>query len=189
MPAIVSGMMNWRSLLTGIATGDQAMFVTRKAFEAVGGFPDIPLMEDVAMSKRLKRIGRPLCLAARVTTSGRRFDRRGALRTIVSDVAAAACLFARRRTARSRAAMATSRAMAEPVAIAIMAKAPAPGLAKTRLIPALGAAGAAALSAADRAHGRDRARSGGRPGDDVVRPGREPSYVSALELRNRFGVR
>jgi rSAM/selenodomain-associated transferase 2 len=78
---LVAGFMNWRSLITGIATGDQAMFVTRAAFEAVDGFPDIPLMEDVAMSKKLKRAGRPLCLAARVVTSGRQFDRRGVIRT------------------------------------------------------------------------------------------------------------
>ncbi|MBM3530330.1 MAG: glycosyltransferase [Alphaproteobacteria bacterium] len=80
---VVSGFMNWRSLVTGIATGDQAMFMTRKAFDAAGGFPDIALMEDVAMSKRLKRISRPLGLAARVTTSGRRWDERGALRTVL----------------------------------------------------------------------------------------------------------
>ncbi len=54
--AVISGFMNWRSLVTGIATGDQAMFVTRAAFDAAGGFPDIPLMEDVALSKRLKRV-------------------------------------------------------------------------------------------------------------------------------------
>src|SRR5258708_11652294 len=75
--------MNWRSLITGIATGDQAMFVTRGAFAAASGFPDIPLMEDVELSKRLKRVSRPLCLAARVVTSGRRFDERGAVRTIL----------------------------------------------------------------------------------------------------------
>jgi rSAM/selenodomain-associated transferase 2 len=80
---VVAGLMNWRSLATGIATGDQAMFATRKAFNAAGGFPDIPLMEDVALSKRLKRISRPLCLAARVVVSGRRFDERGAVRMIV----------------------------------------------------------------------------------------------------------
>lgn len=79
----VSGLMNWRSLITGIVTGDQAMFMTREAFDAAGGFPDIALMEDVAMSKRLKRISRPLGLAAYVTTSGRRWDERGALRTIL----------------------------------------------------------------------------------------------------------
>jgi rSAM/selenodomain-associated transferase 2 len=80
---LVAAFMNWRSLITGIATGDQAMFVTRAAFDSVGGFPDIALMEDVAMSKRLKRVSRPLCLAARVTTAGRRFDERGVVRTVL----------------------------------------------------------------------------------------------------------
>jgi rSAM/selenodomain-associated transferase 2 len=80
---LVATTMNWRSQITGIATGDQAMFVTRDAFAAVGGFPDQPLMEDVALSKKLKRLGRPLCLAARVTTSGRRWERRGVLRTVL----------------------------------------------------------------------------------------------------------
>jgi rSAM/selenodomain-associated transferase 2 len=81
--AVVAGFMNWRSLVTGIATGDQAMFATRAAFSAVGGFPDIPLMEDVALCKRLKRVSRPLCLAARVVTSGRHWEKRGVLRTIL----------------------------------------------------------------------------------------------------------
>jgi hypothetical protein len=75
--------MNLRSVITGIATGDQAMFMSRTAFVNVGGFPDIPLMEDIALSKKLKRISRPLCLAAKVTASGRRFDKRGALPTIL----------------------------------------------------------------------------------------------------------
>jgi rSAM/selenodomain-associated transferase 2 len=80
---LVSGMMNWRSEITGIATGDQAMFVTRAAFSEVGGFPDIPLMEDIALSKRLKRLGRPLCLAVRARTSARRWNERGVLRTVL----------------------------------------------------------------------------------------------------------
>ena len=80
---IVAALMNARSRLTGIATGDQAMFVRRAAFVAAGGFPEIPLMEDVELSNRLKRVSRPLCLAARVVTSGRRFDERGAIRTIL----------------------------------------------------------------------------------------------------------
>jgi rSAM/selenodomain-associated transferase 2 len=80
---VVAAMMNLRSRLTGIATGDQAMFMTSAAFAAAGGFPDIPLMEDIVLSRRLKRIGRPACLAARATTSGRRWDRHGVLRTIV----------------------------------------------------------------------------------------------------------
>ena len=81
--AVISGFMNWRSRVTGIATGDQAMFVTRAAFDRAGRFPDIPLMEDVALSKRLKRVSRPLCLAARVIVSGRRFDQRGAVRMVL----------------------------------------------------------------------------------------------------------
>ncbi len=80
---LVAVMMNTRSRLTGIATGDQAMFMTRAAFEKAGGFPPIALMEDIALSARLKRLGRPLCLSARVTTSGRRWRRHGLWRTIL----------------------------------------------------------------------------------------------------------
>ena len=75
--------MNLRSRLSGIATGDQGMFVTRDAFERVGGFPAQPLMEDIELSRRLKRLGRPACLRARVRTSGRRWEQRGVWRTIV----------------------------------------------------------------------------------------------------------
>jgi rSAM/selenodomain-associated transferase 2 len=82
--AIVARMMNLRSRLTGIATGDQAIFVRRTAFDQVGGFPDIALMEDIALSARLKRLGRPLCLAERVVTSGRRWEKHGVVRTIVT---------------------------------------------------------------------------------------------------------
>jgi len=81
--AIVAFCMNWRSRLSGIATGDQAMFVRREVFAAAGGFSDIPLMEDVALSARLNRISPPACLPQRAVTSGRRWERRGVLRTIV----------------------------------------------------------------------------------------------------------
>ncbi len=80
---LVATMMNWRSRLTGIATGDQAMFVSRSAFQHVGGFPDISLMEDIALSTLLLKVSRPVCLAARVTTSGRRWETHGVWRTIV----------------------------------------------------------------------------------------------------------
>lgn len=80
---VVACLMNLRSRLTGIATGDQAIFVLRDAFERVGGFPDIPLMEDVALSKKLKRLGRPICLTLKVSTSGRRWEKHGILRTIL----------------------------------------------------------------------------------------------------------
>ena len=79
---IVAATMNLRSRLSGIATGDQAIFVTRDAFAECGGYPDIPLMEDIALSRRLKRASRPLCLKGRVTTSGRRWEQRGILRTV-----------------------------------------------------------------------------------------------------------
>ena len=81
--ALVARMINWRSRLTGIATGDQAIFVTRKAFWSVGGFPDLPLMEDIALSRRLKRLCRPLCIATPAVTSGRRWDYHGLWHTIV----------------------------------------------------------------------------------------------------------
>lgn len=82
MLRVVARLMNWRSRLTGIATGDQAMFITRRAFEAVGGFPDQPLMEDIEMSKRLLARSRPICLMDRVATSGRRWEANGVWRTI-----------------------------------------------------------------------------------------------------------
>jgi len=80
---LVAILMNWRSRLTRIATGDQAIFVECSAFAAAGRFPDIPLMEDIALSARLRRVTPPACLAARVTTSGRRWDDHGFMRTIV----------------------------------------------------------------------------------------------------------
>jgi rSAM/selenodomain-associated transferase 2 len=80
---VVAATMNLRSRLTGIATGDQAMFMTRAAFEAAGGFPSIALMEDVALSAQLRRIGRPCALRARATTSARRWRAHGTLRTVL----------------------------------------------------------------------------------------------------------
>lgn len=80
---VVAFLMNLRSRLTGIATGDHAIFVTRSLFTAAGGYPEIALMEDIALSKRLKRFGPPLCLKHRLTTSGRRWEERGVLRTIL----------------------------------------------------------------------------------------------------------
>ena len=81
---LVAGMMNWRSRLTGIATGDQAIFVSREAFRQVGGFPLIPLMEDIVLSSRLRALGAPACLREKVFTSGRRWERYGLWRTIVN---------------------------------------------------------------------------------------------------------
>lgn len=81
--AVIARMINWRSRATGIATGDQAIFVRRETFLAAGGFPDLPLMEDVAISQRLKRLCRPACIATPVITSGRRWEHYGVLRTVL----------------------------------------------------------------------------------------------------------
>ncbi len=81
---MVAFMMNWRSRLTGIATGDQAIFVTREAFQRHGGFPAIPLMEDIVFSGRMLNEARPVCLSEKVTTSGRRWEKHGLLRTILA---------------------------------------------------------------------------------------------------------
>jgi hypothetical protein len=79
---MISGMMNWRSRLSGIATGDQAIFVRRTAFEQLGGFADIPIMEDIELTRRLKRAGRMAPLRSTVVTSYRRWEQCGPLRTI-----------------------------------------------------------------------------------------------------------
>jgi rSAM/selenodomain-associated transferase 2/rSAM/selenodomain-associated transferase 1 len=138
---LVAALMNLRSRHTGIATGDQAVFVRRTAYEAVGGFAPLPLMEDIDLSRRLRALAAPVCLRERVTTSGRRWDRHGLLRTIVQMWqlrwawwrGADAWDLAYRYGYRPRAG----------AAVAVLAKAPVPGLAKTRLAPLLGTAGAA----------------------------------------------
>ncbi|MBW6389826.1 TIGR04283 family arsenosugar biosynthesis glycosyltransferase [Billgrantia antri] len=79
---LIAFAMNLRSRWTGIATGDQALFMTHAAFDAVGGFPDQPLMEDIEISRRLSRLSSPACLRQRVVSSGRRWDRAGAWATI-----------------------------------------------------------------------------------------------------------
>jgi rSAM/selenodomain-associated transferase 2 len=81
--SIISRMMNWRSRLSGIATGDQALFVRRPIFEQMGGFADMPLMEDIDFSRRLKQKGATAALTATVTTSFRRWERHGPLRTLL----------------------------------------------------------------------------------------------------------
>ena len=80
MLPVIAAMMNLRSRLTGIATGDQAIFVRAEAF---GGFPEIALMEDIAFSRAMKRRSRPACLRERAVTSGRRWEEKGVWRTVV----------------------------------------------------------------------------------------------------------
>ncbi|ADJ28697.1 TIGR04283 family arsenosugar biosynthesis glycosyltransferase [Nitrosococcus watsonii] len=80
---LIEWSMNRRSRLTGIATGDQALFMQRGVFETAGGFPEIPLMEDVELSRRLKRFSWPLCLGLSVVSSSRYWEKRGIVRTIL----------------------------------------------------------------------------------------------------------
>jgi rSAM/selenodomain-associated transferase 2 len=80
---IIEFLLNWRSRLTGIATGDQGIFIKRETFQCVGGFPEIDLMEDISLSKILKRVGPPLCLWQRVVTSSRRWERNGIIQTVL----------------------------------------------------------------------------------------------------------
>lgn len=81
--SVVAAAMNVRSRLTGIATGDQGIFVVRELLERVGGYPPIALMEDVALSALLRRHGRALCIRQRASTSGRRWEKHGVLRTVL----------------------------------------------------------------------------------------------------------
>ncbi len=80
---VIAFFMNWRSRLTGIATGDQGIFITRECFDRVNGFPEQALMEDVDISKALKKQSAPICLSAKVITSSRRWEKNGVLRTVL----------------------------------------------------------------------------------------------------------
>lgn len=83
MFTVIAALMNFRSRMTGVATGDQCIFVRKAVFDAVGGFPQISLMEDIALSKALRRVSAPACLTERVTTSTRRWQTRGVWRTVL----------------------------------------------------------------------------------------------------------
>jgi rSAM/selenodomain-associated transferase 2 len=80
---IIEFFINWRSRLTGIATGDQAIFIKRPVFSRLGGFMPIPFMEDIALCKKLKKMSRPFCIRSPVTTSSRRWEQEGILRTVL----------------------------------------------------------------------------------------------------------
>jgi rSAM/selenodomain-associated transferase 2 len=83
MFAVIAFFINWRSRISGIATGDQGIFVRRSIFVGVGGFLDQILMEDIALSATLRKLSAPACLDLKITTSGRRWQRRGIWRTIL----------------------------------------------------------------------------------------------------------
>ena len=81
---VISRMMNLRSRWSGISTGDQALFVRRTVFQKLGGFKDIPIMEDIEFTSRLKRVGKIASLRSKVITSFRRWEQRGPFRTIIN---------------------------------------------------------------------------------------------------------
>jgi rSAM/selenodomain-associated transferase 2 len=83
MLKVIAWFMNGRSRLTGFATGDQVIFVKKILFESVGQYPIIPLMEDIALCKKLKKISPPICLKAKVISSGRRWERFGIFKTML----------------------------------------------------------------------------------------------------------
>ncbi|HLW11666.1 MAG TPA: TIGR04283 family arsenosugar biosynthesis glycosyltransferase [Casimicrobiaceae bacterium] len=139
---LIARAMNVRSRLTGIATGDQAMFVSRPLFERVGGFPALALMEDVALSSLLKRVaGPPACLRDVVVTSGRRWDAQGALRTIATM---SRLRFDFRRGVSPDTIAERYGGRSSPT-LQVFAREPVPGQVKTRLAAAIGAARAADL--------------------------------------------
>lgn len=80
---IIEWFMNKRSCLTAVATGDQGIFICRNIFNRLGGFADIPLMEDIELSKRLRKVSRPVCIPQRLVTSSRRWEQQGILRTVL----------------------------------------------------------------------------------------------------------
>jgi rSAM/selenodomain-associated transferase 2/rSAM/selenodomain-associated transferase 1 len=141
---LVARLMNLRSRLTGIATGDQAMFIQRTVFESLGGFADLPLMEDVELSARLLQHSAPACIPAPVITSGRRWEQHGVWRTIaLMWWLRAAYFFGADADDLARQYGYAPRPEIAAAAVAILARAPLPGLAKTRLIPEIGPQGAA----------------------------------------------
>jgi len=80
---VIEKAINWRSRISGIATGDQAIFVQRDAFNSIDGYPEIALMEDIEISNRLKRLSPPICISEPVITSSRRWEKNGIINTVV----------------------------------------------------------------------------------------------------------
>jgi len=167
---VVAAAMNLRSRITGIATGDQGMVVSRALFASVGGFAPLALMEDLELSKALKRAaGRPVCLASRVLTSGRRWDRDGALATIVLMWRLRAAWALGADPARLARQYGPTRVRSH--VLQVFAKAPEPGAVKTRLAQALGERAATAAYIALAEHTLD-----------VAAEARRRGVVAAIEL-------
>ena len=151
---IIERLMAWRARCTRVCTGDQAQFVTKDLFRKLGGFPALPLMEDVALSKLLRASGAPACAEVTATTSARRWETNGILRTVLLmwwlrwlyfiGVSPSALL--EKYYPQTRPEPAKPATFEFPAAcIAVFARPPVPGKVKTRLLPALGPQRATAL--------------------------------------------
>jgi rSAM/selenodomain-associated transferase 2/rSAM/selenodomain-associated transferase 1 len=188
---LVASCMNARSAATGICTGDQAMFVARAMFDAIGGFPALPLMEDIAISRTLKRFaGPPARLHERVVASGRRWDADGAWRTILS-MWALRWAYWRGAKVRDLARRYYGVEPRDPPTLQVFAKAPVPGRVKTRLARTLGAEGAASTYRALAERTLATAAAARRAGvvgaiELWLDPESDPAAI--VPWRDRFGV-
>lgn len=150
---VIETLINLRSRLTGIATGDQGIFVRRTLFRKLGGFAPVPLMEDVELSARLRRTTRPYCIRGPLVTSSRKWEREGVVRTIFTMwslriaywLGRDPALLARRYYGPTDSGERSTRFPRSRVLL--FCRTPEPGQTKTRLIPSLGAEGAASLHA------------------------------------------
>ena len=140
----IASLMNWRSAVTGICTGDHGIFVSRALLDAVGGVPDQPLLEDVELSKRLRRHARPFRIRARLGSSGRRWEKAGVGRTVIFMwwLRLRYFLGARPTDLYRRYYGSAADETPERPRVAVFARAPERGKVKTRLVPAVGVDGA-----------------------------------------------
>jgi rSAM/selenodomain-associated transferase 2/rSAM/selenodomain-associated transferase 1 len=188
---MVASFMNVRSAVTGICTGDQAMFVERATFDAIGGFPALPLMEDIAISRTLKRLaGPPARLTERVVASGRRWDTHGAWPTILS-MWALRWTYWRGADVRDLARRYYGAVPRHPPTLQVFAKAPVPGRVKTRLARTIGteAATAAYRALAERTLATAAAaRRAGVAGAIELWLDPESDPAAIAPWRDRYGV-
>lgn len=143
---IIEKMMNWRSCLTQVATGDQAMFVHKMLFNQVGGYPDIPLMEDIAISKLLRQQAPMSCIKMPVITSSRRWEKQGIIKTIVLMwQLRLAYFFGTKPSELAKRYYPNYQIKRQEIVVQVFTKLPILGFVKTRLIPQLGAEKATAI--------------------------------------------
>ncbi len=184
---IIETMMNLRSRLSGIATGDQGIFVIRSAFESAGGFREIALMEDICISQQMKQQSRPVCLRSRLISSSRRWEQHGILKTVLLMWWLRLAFFLGVRADTLARWYSYKTIDSARAAILVFAKAPEPGKVMTRLIPALGEKGAANLHAHMLESSIQRLKD--LPGIDVqLWCAPDTSHALFTECRVRYGI-